>query len=75
MSREVQISVGADLRWNWTSPDLAAAVCLWLTTEQADFLRGRWFSANWRVDDLKAQKVEIVSKNLLKTSFNMKIGP
>ena len=75
MSRELQTLVKDDLRWNWTSPNLAAAVCLWVTTEKAEFLRGRWLSANWRVDDLKAQQEQILSKNLLKTSFNMKIGP
>jgi hypothetical protein len=71
---EVQKAMGIELTWSWTKPELVGAVCLWLTTERADFLRGRWLSANWRVDDLDMQRDCIASKHMLKTAFNLKLG-
>lgn len=54
---------------------LSAGVSLYLTTPQAEFLRGRFISANWAVDDLEAQKDEIVKQNLLTTYIRAKFGP
>ena len=67
-------SAGIELAWNWTEAELTGGVILWLTTTQAEFLRGRWLSANWRVDELVAMKETIISQNLLKTAFNAKLG-
>lgn len=47
-------------------PELAAACCVYLTTERADFLTGRFLSANWDVTELEQRKQEIVGQNLLK---------
>lgn len=72
---ELQRKMGAlELNWQWTAPDLVGSVVLWLTTAEADFLRGRWLSANWRVDQLAACEGEIVDKNLLKLAFNARLG-
>jgi hypothetical protein len=47
--------------------ELAAGYSLWLATqgEKVDFLRGRFSSANWDVDELLAKREEIESKKLL----------
>ncbi|BGP19961.1 hypothetical protein JCM10213_006737 [Rhodosporidiobolus nylandii] len=50
------------------TPELAAGFSLWLATqEKADFLRGKYVSANWDVDELVAKKDEILEKDLLWT--------
>ncbi|EGU11502.1 putative Oxidoreductase, short chain dehydrogenase/reductase family [Rhodotorula toruloides ATCC 204091] len=50
------------------SPDLAAGFAVWLATQSdADFLRGRYVSANFDVSELLAKKGEIVQNNLLWT--------
>ena len=51
------------------SPELAAGFVLWMTTQstESDFLRGRYISCNWDVDQLLAKKEEIIKKNLLWT--------
>ncbi|GJN92775.1 hypothetical protein Rhopal_005813-T1 [Rhodotorula paludigena] len=47
---------------------LAAGFALWLATQPAaDFLRGRYVSATWDVDQLVAKKQEIEDKDLLWT--------
>ena len=56
------------------TPSLGAGVALWLTTAEADFLRARWISANWRMDDLMKQKDKIESEGLLKSGLNVKLG-
>ncbi|GAA5907755.1 hypothetical protein JCM6882_008964 [Rhodosporidiobolus microsporus] len=50
------------------SPDLPGAFAVWLATQdKADFLRGRYLSANWDVDELLARQSEIVEQDLLWT--------
>jgi len=46
-------------------PALPGAFCVWLTSEEADFLKGRFVWANWDIDELKAKKSLIVERNLL----------
>ncbi|KAJ9604722.1 hypothetical protein H2200_010836 [Cladophialophora chaetospira] len=60
--------------WNFDAPDLSAGVALWLTTPDATFLKGRWISANWRVDDLLAKRDEIEGRGLLKGGINARLG-
>ena len=71
---ELERKMGLRLRWRWTDPLLTGAAALWLTTPRAEFLRGRWISVNWRMDELEARKEEIVDQNLLKFAFNAKLG-
>jgi NAD(P)-dependent dehydrogenase (short-subunit alcohol dehydrogenase family) len=51
------------------TPELAAGYVLWLATSgsKVDFLRGRYSSADWDVDELLARQNEIVKGNLLWT--------
>jgi hypothetical protein len=44
---------------------LPAAFCVWLTSGEADFLRGRLVWANWDVKELKASAKQIVENDLL----------
>jgi len=41
------------------APELPAAVSVWLSSPEADFLRGRFLWSNWDVEELKAMKGEI----------------
>lgn len=52
-------------------PDLCVALCLYLTTTRADFLRGRYVSANWDIPELEARKDEILTKDLLKLQLTV----
>jgi NAD(P)-dependent dehydrogenase (short-subunit alcohol dehydrogenase family) len=49
--------------------ELAAGFALWLVTsgERVDFLRGKFVSANWDVEELLAKKDEIEARDLLWT--------
>lgn len=47
------------------TPHLAGSAVNWLASEQATFLKGRYVSANWDVEEILARKEEIVEKNLL----------
>lgn len=60
--------------WTMDSPELGAAMCLWLTKPEAEFLRGRWISANWRVEDLMEKRAEILGDGLLKSGLNARLG-
>jgi NAD(P)-dependent dehydrogenase (short-subunit alcohol dehydrogenase family) len=44
---------------------LAGGVAVWLATEQAKFMNGRYMGVNWSVAELMERKDEIVSKGLL----------
>ncbi|KAK9812464.1 hypothetical protein WJX73_002026 [Symbiochloris irregularis] len=48
------------------TPELSAAVCVYLTTSEADYLRGRYVSSNWDLVALQERKNEILEKNLFK---------
>jgi short-subunit dehydrogenase len=44
---------------------LAGGTAVWLATDQAKFMNGRYTNANWSVDELMERKDEIVSKGEL----------
>ncbi|MCJ1338660.1 hypothetical protein MMC09_003949 [Bachmanniomyces sp. S44760] len=44
---------------NYDTPELPAAFAVWLNSPEAEFLRGRFLSCNWDVDELKARKAEL----------------
>ena len=48
------------------SPTLCTDLCLYLTTPRADFLRGRFVSANWDILELEGRRDEVMNKDLLK---------
>ena len=56
--------------WALDTPELAGAFAVWLATDAASFLNGRYVSLNWAVDELMAMKDQISSSNVLK----LKVG-
>jgi hypothetical protein len=51
--------------------ELAAGYCVWLSTEQADFLRGRYSDCTWDVNELMKNAKLIVEMDLLKEEVKM----
>jgi NAD(P)-dependent dehydrogenase (short-subunit alcohol dehydrogenase family) len=45
--------------------ELPGSYCVWLSTPDADFLKGRFMYVNWDINELKANKEKILSENLL----------
>jgi hypothetical protein len=45
--------------------ELPGSYVVWLSTPDADFLKGRFVYTSWDIDELKAQKEEILRDNLL----------
>lgn len=56
------------------TPELIGGFTVWLTTEKAKFLNGRYVSANWSVDELVERQEEIVKEDKLVTGLNVKLG-
>lgn len=61
-------------RFALDTPELVGGVGVWLSTEQADFLKGRYVSANWNVEELVERKEEIVGDNKLVIALTGKFG-
>lgn len=58
------------------TPELTGGMTLWLSGKRADFLKGRWVSVNWDVEEMQKHKDEVEEKELLKTKFlNVEWGP
>jgi hypothetical protein len=53
------------VRFSLDTFELAGGVAVWLATENAKFMNGRYMGVNWSVDDLIERETEIVSKGLL----------
>ena len=45
--------------------ELAGGAAVWLATEKANFMNGRYLGANWSVDELMEREREIVEGGLL----------
>lgn len=57
-------------------PELSGGLSLYLSTLRADFLRGKFVSVNWDVDEMEARAGEMNEKRLLNTAFlNADLGP
>jgi len=57
-------------------PELSGGLSLYLSTPRADFLRGKYVTVNWDVEEMEARAEEINEKRLLNTAFlNAKLGP
>ncbi|KAF2865669.1 hypothetical protein BDV95DRAFT_612537 [Massariosphaeria phaeospora] len=50
---------------NLDPPELAAGLTLYMAQPRADFLRGRYVSVNWDVEEMERHSGEIVEKGLL----------
>jgi NAD(P)-dependent dehydrogenase (short-subunit alcohol dehydrogenase family) len=55
-------------------PALVGGFAVWLTTDAARFLNGRYLDAHWDVDELLARREEIETQGKLLTGLNVKLG-
>ena len=55
--------------------ELAAAFNLYLASPRADYLRGRFVTANWDVPELESHKEQIESGQLLRVGIHAEFGP
>ena len=53
-----------------TDGKLAGEFFAWLSTDEAEFLSGRFVWAEWDIEELKAKKAEILEKDLLLTTID-----
>ncbi|GKT46788.1 short chain dehydrogenase gsfE [Colletotrichum spaethianum] len=56
------------------SPELVGGTAVWLCSEKARFLNGRFVAANWDVEDLYERRKEIVEEGMLKIDVTGKLG-
>lgn len=61
-------------RFALDTPELVGGVGVWLSTSNAEFLTGRYVSANWSVEELIERKEEIVKENKLTIALTGKFG-
>lgn len=59
------ITKPAFVKFSLDTPELAGGAAVWLATEKAKFMNGRYMGANWSVDDLMNREKEIVEGGLL----------
>ena len=67
-------NIGPYKRFAHDTPELIGGTGVWLATEAARFLSGRFISANWSVDDLMARKEEIAGGKELTMQYQGKFG-
>lgn len=53
-----------------TDGKLAGEFFAWVSTDEAEFLSGRFVWAEWDIEELKAKKTEILEKDLLLTTID-----
>ena len=56
------------------SPHLAGATAVWLCSEQARWLTGRFVNTNWDMEDLLDRKDEVLKEDLLKIDLKGRFG-
>lgn len=56
------------------TPALIGGCCVWLATDKARFLSGRYIAAHWSVEELMLRADEIVDEDKLVTGLNVKLG-
>ncbi|KAK1706761.1 hypothetical protein CaCOL14_005172 [Colletotrichum acutatum] len=56
------------------TPALVGGTAVWLCSEQARFLNGRFVATNWDVKELMERKAEIEEKRLLQIDLNGQFG-
>ncbi len=66
--------VEALARFAKDTPELVGGATVWLATDKAKFLNGRYVSVNWSFDELLQRKDEIVGDKKLLTGLNVKLG-
>lgn len=69
----------SDMTFDWfkrfagDSLRLIGGFAVWLATDKAKFMNGRYAAANWSVDELLERKDEIVNEGKLLTGFSTKL--
>ncbi|KAK8198213.1 oxidoreductase-like protein [Phyllosticta capitalensis] len=53
------------------TPELAADAMVWLSSERREWLRGRYVSCTWDMEELLSRRAEIEEKNLLKVRMRV----
>ncbi|TVY38702.1 Short chain dehydrogenase, partial [Lachnellula subtilissima] len=71
---KTEMTAGAFQRFALDTPELVGGIGVWLSTEKAAFLNGKYVSSNWSVDDLAARKEEIVSGGKLSLILKGDLG-
>ena len=61
-------------RFALDTPELVGGAGVWLATEKAAFLSGRYMAVNWSVDELVQWKDEILSEGKLTMQLVGKLG-
>ncbi|KAK5049394.1 hypothetical protein LTR84_004323 [Exophiala bonariae] len=61
-------------RFALDTPELVGGTGVWLASDAANFLTGRFVSANWSVDDLVKKKDAILASNDLKLIYQGRFG-
>ena len=68
------ITKPAFVKFNLDTFELAGGVAVWLITEKAKFMNGRFMAAQWSVDELMEREKEIVDGGLLLEGLQGKFG-
>lgn len=68
------MTMDAFKRFAKDTPQLIGGFSVWLATDKAKFLNGRYVCANWSVDELVQRKEEIVKDGKLLTGLNTRLG-
>lgn len=56
------------------TPELVGGVAVWLATEKAQFMNGRYMNVNWNVTDLYERREEIQKEKLLQIDLQGSFG-
>jgi NAD(P)-dependent dehydrogenase (short-subunit alcohol dehydrogenase family) len=68
------ITAPAFVRLSKDTFELAGGTAVWLATEEARFMNGRFMSVNWSVEELAERKEEIINGNLLNMELKGHFG-
>ena len=61
-------------RFALDTPELSGGVAVWLATDAATFLSGKYIDVNWSVDELLERKEEISANRLLAPTITGRFG-
>jgi hypothetical protein len=68
------ITAQAFVRMSKDTFELAGGTAVWLATEEAQFMNGRYMSVNWSVEELVQRQEEIIKGNLLTMELKVHFG-
>lgn len=68
------ITKPAFVKFSLDTYGLAGGVAVWLATDEAKFMNGRYLGSNWSVNEMMDRQEEIVSKELLNVELQGTFG-